>query len=256
MEPWSKVFTDLVHALVDPTSFEWRSTSYNLDQMNPNATNLLRRDKILFANFTSWHASTRLHDRDADEEEEDVFDYMTPSEAELYVAQTKQAFELVIRWIGQYEKLEELRDQFEAAYKSEDTRNISTSARKLTSIYFCLHPQSRLGEKLEPEVTICTEEPEPQRPASQPPSPDPYNPGNIDEIKNIVMDSSKPFQIFVRILTGRTITLEVCSELEIEHVKSLICWKEGMPVGAQRLIYGGKQLENKRTLYGEVSQHA
>jgi ubiquitin C len=54
-------------------------------------------------------------------------------------------------------------------------------------------------------------------------------------------------QIFIKTLTGKTITLEIQPTDTIESIKAKIEDREGIPPTRQRLLFVGKQLEDGHT---------
>ena len=58
----------------------------------------------------------------------------------------------------------------------------------------------------------------------------------------------KLIRIFVKTLSGNTIYLHVSPADTVDILKTKIQCEEGIPTNLQRLIYGGTQLENGRTL--------
>ena len=68
------------------------------------------------------------------------------------------------------------------------------------------------------------------------------------KIKLELFEENPVMRIFVKTLTGKTITLDVDPEEHIEFLKFRIRKKEGIPVDQQRLIFTGMQLEDNKIL--------
>ena len=69
---------------------------------------------------------------------------------------------------------------------------------------------------------------------------------NIHAYSTLHMDQA--LDIFIKTLTGKTTTVKIKLSLTVEHLKSIVQVKEGVPPDQQRLIYRGRPLEDGRTL--------
>ena len=61
-------------------------------------------------------------------------------------------------------------------------------------------------------------------------------------------------QIFVKFLSGKTITLNVKETDTLLNIKEKIKDMEGIPIDKQKLFYAGKILEDNKTL-GDMNIH-
>lgn len=62
-------------------------------------------------------------------------------------------------------------------------------------------------------------------------------------------------QIFIKTLTGKTITIDTDASTTIFELKMMIQDKEGVPPDEQRIIFAGKEVDNDTTIMDSNYQH-
>lgn len=79
-----------------------------------------------------------------------------------------------------------------------------------------------------------------------------------DVVQLTVTNSALPADIitvFLRFLTGKTVTLSIHSSWRVVHMKHIVEDLQGIPVDDQRLIFAGKQMEDCKFLSVYGVQH-
>ena len=72
-----------------------------------------------------------------------------------------------------------------------------------------------------------------------------------------ILYPSPIIQIFIKTMTGKTITLTVAKTYTIDEIQKMILAKEGVAESEQRLIYAGVHLEAEKTLpYYQIRQES